>query len=514
MSYHNYNPFALPPRPQWSSNEFLIRYRSKELEKAMFGQQIEHHGPGSSEDHRQSLSYADIMNACAELVPELYQLILEGMTQTGAPAEVLSLSLICAGTAAGQGAYDVTTPKGRAGPRVGPMGVYGFGSGPSGTGKSSGGRFAFAPFYEFESEQDVKMAELRILQKAKYVTWEVKAQALKGRVKDLVKRGQDSSEADAVLEEHSKQEPLMPRAFRHIYSRVSSATMRDAMHMSPSVLLATMESDSFFNGYGLRDLPIFNEAWDGDPLGPAGHERISRPRVTICGWGQQLVVPRFVARRGVDARDMGSFARMLFVDIKGDGYRAAPPSHATAATEAFRARIKDLLNMTHEVGMGLKPQVIGLSSSAASLWAKFESDIKLLENPGGRFVDAKDLSAKLLVNALRISAGINLLVFGDGPIEEPVFRFACIYANSCADQFLYMFSKKNSGAALTEALVKSIINLRDNHKMNRITRSDLMQRGDESIRNCAALNKAMGGLGEEYYRYYHTNSRGGFFLFT
>lgn len=85
-----------------------------------------------------------------------------------AATEILMLSLLCAASAAGQGAYDAVDRHGK----KRPIGLYGIGFRASGTGKSPAIESAFDPFHQYESERAEEFSAAEVRYTALHDNWE------------------------------------------------------------------------------------------------------------------------------------------------------------------------------------------------------------------------------------------------------------------------------------------------------------------------------------------------------
>lgn len=122
----------------------------------------------------------------------------------------------------------------------------------------------------------------------------------------MKQKGLPTDEAKEAQIAHAITEPRAPTPFKSVFTRITPVQLQNAMAAWPSLVIATAESDSFFNGYGMRDLSLINELWDGISQGTTGRPKIPQPIGNLC-MGPAISVRAIHDGKGFKNEGIGSF---------------------------------------------------------------------------------------------------------------------------------------------------------------------------------------------------------------
>lgn len=121
------------------------------------------------------------------------------------------------------------------------------------------------------------------------------------------------------LSEHLALKPKAPRIRSMVIHDATPEAIAWHLHaVQPSAGLISAEGGTILNGRAMHQLPMLNTLWDGGDIIVNRKNEVSfkvrNARLTINLMVQYLTFKKFLARRGLLARDNGFLARALICD--------------------------------------------------------------------------------------------------------------------------------------------------------------------------------------------------------
>lgn len=400
-------------------------------------------------------AFGNVVSVAAAQITLFATVLEEAEKNTAAPFDLLFLSMLSAAAISAQGVADVLMPYGE----LSPLSLIIFGTGAPGSGKSPAILYFHSSISDFTKKKYEEFREDFENYDRAIVGWSDEKAGISKAIVGARSKGMDVSQLRKEQDDHLRSRPVEPMHPRILIADISQEKLVTLLAESPTVGLVSAEAERVFSGHVTRVLALFNEAWDGvvlDRLRVSSESvRAEAPRLTLTLFGQPEVFEDFVSNKGKKGRYLGFLARALIVrsGTQVDETRYHDGPKVFVATNAFRARVNELLCEAWEVSAGLRKRVVlKLTPEAEVRWKQIRGQIQREMVDGGRFSNAKDYASKLTINTVRVAAIIHLIEKFDGDISVSTLNVAFGICNASAEEFLDIFAAKYTRKQLVDAL--------------------------------------------------------------
>ncbi|WP_330985126.1 MULTISPECIES: YfjI family protein [Enterobacterales] len=236
------------------------------------------------------------------------------------------------------------------------------------------------PFLLFEK----KVKEEYILQREAYeaelAAWKAIEKAILKKIGKFTEKKLDTTELKETLKFHYTQKSVAPRLPKLIYTDATP----DAVLKGLSVNIATAglmldEGGIFFKGHGHRNLPVYNQAWDGVSLEVDRKDHtlvIDNCRFTMLLMIQPDELKAYLKRYGNHAFGSGFFPRFLITGVnsmQGKRDNTQPKNVNREIIDKFYHRITEQLE---QMLKNDKPRGLTLSRDAQEYLAGFQNRLE------------------------------------------------------------------------------------------------------------------------------------------
>ncbi len=337
--------------------------------------------------------------------PEVQKPVLEIQKGTQAPPEMVGATLLSALSLACQGAVMIKHPDGR----MSPVSLFVNIIAPSGERKTGVYYKVFKPFFDFEKIAKKEYSSQLKDYQAEYASWKAVHKVLLKRVSKNAEMNLDLSSVNEALKHHQTQKPEPPRLPKIIYTDATpGAILKGLSENLPAAGLMLDEGGVFYRGYGSKNLPVYNQAWDGVSI------EVERKDHTLiienCRFGVLLMVQpeefdHYLNRHGEHAFGSGFFPRCLITGVtstQGKRDNRAALNVNTEVIERFYQRITSLLELMLK---NEPPRILSLSTEAQQRLTEFQNSLEpRMVHDSGLHSALPSILSKVPENAVRIAA--------------------------------------------------------------------------------------------------------------
>lgn len=328
--------------------------------------------------------------------------------------------------------------------------------------------------------------------------WEVQRKGILARIKQAVRKGEDTECYQEELVEHLGGKPAPSNPPHVIYTDTNIEALLEGLHQSwPSALLISAEGAAVFAGHAIRGMDKLNVLWDGGDL-PKDRMGVSftiqGARLTSAIMIQLKPFLAFMERRGEIARGIGFLARNLIAyprSTQGTRFINGIPNTNLTHLAVFHARIAEMLS-TDE---GKKQfQELEMSPEAYASWLNFYNLIEADLADGRYLSDIRDFGSKIADNAARIAALFHHYLGRDQLIQLDCVNYACAIAGWYALGFKELFGQSQIPQEQIDAqiLEEWLWNLfRQYNNIHPIRKQRIRTYGPNQLRNAGRLNGAL-----------------------
>lgn len=251
----------------------------------------------------------------------------------------------------------------------------------------------------------------------------------------------------------------------------------------------------------MRNLSTLNVLWDGgEHINTRADEsknfEVRGARFTMSLQVQHHVLTEFMRRAGELARGSGFLARFLVAwpeSTQGTRFYEEPVAHMAGLSQ-FESRITQLLQTelpkANEHSLELTPHLLELSPEAKSIWIELYDAIEGQLAAQGDYSDVKDVASKTADNAARIAALLHVFEHGlEGAIKPQHMQSAGAIALWHLDESrrLLFDLQQDAEAHKAAQLDAWLINWCNQHSTDRVSTTEVMRRGPNSIRRAEHL---------------------------
>ncbi len=377
----------------------------------------------------------------------------------------------------------------------------------SGERKSTIDKLLMKPVRMLECELEATFQEEKRRYDADMSVWKIEHRALEKALERAVKDGRDVPASSQRLKTSLSLKPVMPIRQRLLVNDVTSAAVKQALGSGNASLgLFSDEAGSILSGELLRDTPLLNSLWSGQPIEV---DRANRDafRIEDARFGCMLMVQpglfeQYVKRQGVQARSSGFFARTLICQPASTiGYRSSDQnqkkSHTDESLGRFHARVMTFLRKSIErrVEKG-KRYCLTLSPEASARWHAEYNRIEGMLNPLGPLKEFRDYASKQSEHIARIAAVLELFTTGKLQISERTMYCAIMIAQWYFESFIHLMRVDTIPEEIQDAnmLYGWLANNACQHSAWGVKKNFIRQYGPNPLRNRARLNKALENL--------------------
>lgn len=342
-----------------------------------------------------------------------------------APLPMVAASALAAVSVAVQAHADVR----RAAKLDGPAGLFLLTIADSGERKSTCDGFFTTPIRDYQDQQTELMQPEIERYKADQATWKAKREGLLAAVKDAAKKGEPTTELQADLVSHERNEPHTPRVPKLILGDETPESLAWGLaHRWPSAAVISSEAGVVFGAHGMnrdnamRNMALLNVMWDGGrhDVGRRTSESftVKGARLTVALQVQEATLRGFFDRTGALARGTGFLARFLVAwpeSTQGTRFFTEAPD-TWPRLAAMHRRLSELLNdPVHMSPQGeLLPVMLNLSGEAKAAWCAYHDAIEAELGSGRDLYDVRDVASKSADNAARLAALFHAFENGTG----------------------------------------------------------------------------------------------------
>lgn len=423
--------------------------------------------------------------------------------ETQASAGLIATSLLGVMALSCQDLFDVS-PKAKL--RF-PISLYQVVLAGSGERKSTIDKLLMRPIRVLESELEATFQEEKRRYDADMSVWKIEHRALEKALERAVKDGGDVSVSSQRLKTSLSLKPVMPIRRRLLVNDATSAAVKQALGSGKASLgLFSDEAGSIISGELLRDTPLLNSLWSGQPIEV---DRANRDafRIEDVRFGCMLMVQpglfeQYVKRQGVQARSSGFFARTLICQPASTiGYRSSDQNQEESNTDEslswFHARVMTFLRKSIERRVEKdKRYCLTLSPEASARWHAEYNRIEGMINPLGPLKEFRDYASKQPEHIARIAAVLEVFTTGTLQISEHTMYCAIMIAQWYFDSFIQLMKVDTIPEEIQDAnlLHGWLAHHASKIPMSGVKKNIIRQYGPNPLRNRERLNRALEDL--------------------
>lgn len=433
---------------------------------------------------------------------DIQQVIQRVHAETQAPIPLISSSLLGVMSLACQDLYDVE-PK----PKMWlPISLYQIILAESGERKSTVDRLLMSGIREMESEWEKEyQTHIRAYQ-TNFSIWEVQFHALRKKLQQDIKKGENSEKTVNVLSECTNSKPKEPVRNRVVINDITKAAIKKELGTGwPSLGLYSDEAGSILSGELLIDSPLLNSLWNGSSIevdrAGTGLFKIEGARLSCMLMVQPKLFSEFLDRKGDSARSSGFFARTLFCEpFTTIGSRTIQNeerligSSNPEALDHFHHRVKELLQQSiSRRSMNQPCKGISFSPEAQAKWNLEFNRVESLCMPFGPLENFRDYASKHAEHIARIAGVLEGFCTGNDSVSDSTMYAAICIANWYFDSFIYVMNQKCIPEEIAHAdLLDSWLNNNMIHWNNFIfPKNHILKCGPNRVRTRILLDKAL-----------------------
>ena len=360
-----------------------------------------------------------------------------------------------------------------------------------------------------ELEPDIKTKE------AEQAAWQAKRAGILARIKAKTKKGEPVTDDEKELEELEAKPVKVPQVPQILHDEINRQTLGLKLakgHPVSAIMIG--EGGAFFGGYGMSKdnlmdfLAFLNKMHSGEAAGSERKTvesyRIERANVTLSIQVQNTVFREFSGRGRDLSQGIGFFARTLFLDPETTiGTRPWREPGDWKPVDAFGKRLTELLNMPllKDADNILAPDILTFDEEGQKAWIAYHNKIEHSMAPANWLGDWVEFANKTAENVARIAALFHLYEFGPyGQISRGTFDRAA----KITDWHVHEIVRYFGGVAMSKAdqqaekLDKWLIDKCTKDGKDRISKSEIMRLGPNSLRKAAVLDSVIQTLADKH----------------
>ena len=432
----------------------------------------------------------------------LQQVIQRVHAETQAPLPLIASSLLGAMSLSCQDLFDVE-PKEKM--RY-PISLYQMILAESGERKSTVDRLLMSGIRELEAEWEIEYQDHVLNNRTDLSVWEVQYHALRKKLQQDIKKGEDPEKTIKALIECSNAKPKEPVRKRAVINDITTAAIKKMLGTGwPSLGLYSDEAGSILFSELLSDSALLNSLWNGSSIevdrASTEEFKIEDARLSCMFMVQPQLFEAYMAKKGEQSRASGFFARTLFcAPLSTIGQRTSDKEEwlinnsNPAALEAFHKRIRERLQKAVWRRITGQPRdIIRFSPEASARWSAEFNRVESLCTPLGPLENFRDYASKHAEHVARIAGVLEGFCTGDAFVSDQIMYAAITIANWYFDSFIYLMSKNCIPEEIRFAdLLDGWLNQRMHDYPNFIFQKNHIQKfGPNSVRSKCSLEKAL-----------------------
>lgn len=370
------------------------------------------------------------------LPPIVLEAVKEVQTFTKAPVPLIAASALSALSLAAQAQVDIQ----RAEKLTGPASLFFLTIADSGERKSTCDKLFTQVIRDFQANQRIAAKPKLTDYQAEKGAWESIHSGIKDKLRQCVKKGEDTEIHEKDLREHEYHKPKPPKIPHLIFEDATSEALKWKLANEwPAGGIISSEAGIVLGSHGMgkdnlmRYLTTLNQLWDGSDIiterRTSESFTVENARLTIALQIQESTLRQFLSQSQGLPRGTGFLSRCLLSwpeSTQGQRFFVEQPNH-WPALEKFKQRLTHLLEQPvpfNDQG-ALLPLTMVLSQKAKQAWIDFYNAIESQLHSNGELYDIRDVASKSADNATRIAALFQLFEHGSGStVELPAFEGA------------------------------------------------------------------------------------------
>ena len=341
--------------------------------------------------------------------------------KTGARAELILIVLLGVMAFSCQDKFDVQIKNGRTF-----TSLYLLLLARSGSRKSTVFKALMETIHQMEKELKNIFLEKEKFYELKKISWDTELKELKKQFSKAVRQKVDVAETREALEECQKSGPVAPvRKYLTKNDSTSEGLKKTLALGSPSLMLGSDEAGGVFDSSLFRDISVLNSLWGEGRISDSRASRdsydVDDVRLTILLLLQPTLFNDFINKQGKKLRNSGFLARLLLIDLEQIPELCDIPDACSWSDEPGLDGFLSILVKHLQDGIERREKneeriCITLSEEAKALWETQNKRIRELMQPGGDLHHYDDFGSRIMEQATRIAAVMQIFITPDSPI--------------------------------------------------------------------------------------------------
>ena len=341
--------------------------------------------------------------------------------KTGARAELILIVLLGVMAFSCQDKFDVQIKNGRTF-----TSLYLLLLARSGSRKSTVFKALMETIHQMEKELKNIFLEKEKFYELKKTSWDTELKELKKQFSKAVRQKVDVAETREALEECQKSGPVAPvRKYLTKNDSTSEGLKKTLALGSPSLMLGSDEAGGVFDSSLFRDISVLNSLWGEGRISDSRASRdsydVDDVRLTILLLLQPAIFNDFLGKQGKKLKNSGFLARSLLIDLEQIPELCDIPDICSWSDEPgldgfFSILVKHLQDGIQRRENNEERICITLSEEAKALWETQNKRIRELMQPGGDLHHYDDFGSRIMEQATRIAAVMQIFITPDSPI--------------------------------------------------------------------------------------------------
>ena len=436
---------------------------------------------------------------------ELQQVIQRVYAETQAPYPLIAASLLSVMSLSCQDLYDVE-PKSNM--RY-PISLYQIILAESGERKSTVDRLLMGSIRNLETKWETEHQTHISNYQTELSIWEVQYHALRKKLQQDTKKGEDPEKTIKALIQCSNTKPKTPVRKRVVINDITLAAIKKELGTGwPSLGLNSDEAGSILSSDLLDDSPLLNSLWNGSSIevdrAGTGSYKIEDARLSCMFMVQPKLFEAYMSKKGEQSRASGFFARTLFCEpFSTIGQRTSDKEEwlinnsNPAALDDFNKRVEDRLQKSVMRRItGQSREIISFSPEASARWSTEYNRIESLCGLQGSLAHFRDYASKHAEHVARVAGVLEAFCTGNDLISDQTMFSAITIACWYFDSFIYLMRKSFIPEEIRLAdLLESWLNQKRLNYPNCVfPKNHILKFGPNSVRSKNSLEKALATL--------------------
>ncbi|PHI31256.1 hypothetical protein CRN84_18885 [Budvicia aquatica] len=416
--------------------------------------------------------------------------------KTQAPVELIVGSCLCAMSIAAQATVVFEYRDGRRSP----VSLYTIVLAESGERKTAVFNHTIKQLLEFQKRKMKEYVNQQSVYEADLQSWNAIAKSKIKQIRKNEEKGIDNTFEQERLRAHYVNKPKKPRVPKILYSDATTeAITQDLVENIGSAGLVSDEGGVIFNGRAIRNLPLYNQLWDGGSIDIERKDRrliIDDCRFVMLALIQPIEFINYLKKHGTRALGNGFAARCLWstaTSTQGTRTKQLEVQEDNEHLTNFHKRIDELLEQTMDQS---PPKVLRLSPESESILSNYQNCIEMQILCDKAKHDAlPGILSKLPENAIRLAALMHYFYGFEGNEIQPI----CLEHMIKVVSYYYSQSEKiltlglDSGEDDANKLYTWLTSPSSNSMGNcsNIAKSQIRRYAPYQLRNSIRLNRAL-----------------------